>query len=179
MKDAVRVLKQGGVIAYPTEAVFGLGCDPFNESAVNRILEIKHRMPEKGLILIASRWEQVSNLVELPDEHLLEKVLKTWPGPVTWVFPASKSAPPWVCVGKDTIAIRVTAHAVANELCENFGGPIVSSSANLAGKTPAKSAEDVLEMFEDKVDFIVEGEVGGLDAPTPIYDVITGDVLRA
>jgi len=179
MKSAVNTLKQGGVIAYPTEAVFGLGCDPFNPQAVQRILHIKNRSKEKGLILIASCWEAVSDLVELPSQTLLEKALKTWPGPVTWVFPASKKVPGWLCMLNRSIALRITAHPIAAEICEMFGGPIVSSSANLSGKNPAKTAEEVKQMFEGKIDFIVDGKVGGLEKPTPIFDVITGDKLRA
>jgi L-threonylcarbamoyladenylate synthase len=175
---AAKILARGGIIAYPTEAVFGLGCDPFNARAVMRLLELKEREVEKGLILIAASWGQVKTLVaKIPDE-ILEKVLATWPGPNTWVLPASKKAPVWIKGAHSSIAIRVTAHKVARAICEEFSGPIVSTSANLTNFPPARTRKELLKQFPCGIDFVVAGRVGRLKNPTPIKDAITAKILR-
>lgn len=177
MSTAIVYLKKGKIIAYPTEAVYGIGCDPFNESAVEKIKKLKSRKPDQGFILIASDWSQISNLCEkIPEDKMLE-VYKSWPGPTTWVFPASKNAPAWIC-SNDTIALRVTDHPIAKKLCEEFGSPIVSTSANPASLTPAKTAEEVKNYFNNEIDFLVEGELGSLVKPTQIKNALTGEFYR-
>jgi len=178
IKKAVAVLKQGGIIAYPTEGVYGLGCDPFNEQAVLRLLQLKHRSIDKGLILIASHWEQLENLVKPVANKLLTKAQATWPGPVTWVFPANKNVPTWIRGAYDSIAIRITNHPIARALCETYGGPIVSTSANIEGQPVTRNSKEVWEQFPQGIDFIVSGKAGDLKSPTMIRDVLTGKVLR-
>lgn len=177
---AAWVLKQGGVIAYPTEAVFGLGCDPLNHEAVTHLLRLKRRSAQKGLILIADCFEKFRPLVaSIPDERR-EAVLATWPGPYTWVFPANLSVVPEEIRGENkTIAIRVTAHPVAKQLCQAFGSPIVSTSANFSFDEPLCTAESVKTYFGSDLDYILEGETGGLLKPTEIRDALTGEVLRS
>jgi len=173
IEKAVSILKSGGIIAYPTEAVFGFGCDPFNSKAIDRLRIIKARKVQKGFILIASQWEQVKPLVaEVPN---LEDVLATWPGPHTWVFAASDKTPDWV---GETIAVRVSDHPVVKALCDQFGSAIVSSSVNREGQAPLKNYAEVLEQFSSEVDFVVPGEVGDLEKPTEIRDVVSGEVFR-
>ena len=177
MKKSIKLLNQGKIIAYPTEAVYGLGCDPFNEEAVNKLKQLKDRKPSQGFILIAASWSQVQDLCEpIPDEKM-KLVNETWPGPTTWIFPATKKAPQWVCSNK-TIAIRITDHPLAKALCNEFGGPIVSTSANPANKTPAKTAKEVKSYFKNTVDYILEGELGTLSNPTQIRDALTGNIFR-
>ncbi len=178
IEQAVESLKQGGVIAYPTEGVFGLGCDPFNEQAVNKILALKHRDVSKGLILIASSWEQVQELTQPIPEENLQKALNSWPGPYTWIFPASSKTPKWITGKFDSIAIRVTAHPTAQAICEQYGGAIVSTSANIEGEPPATTADEVKQAFTKGIDIIVEEPVGSLKQPTTIQDVLTGATLR-
>jgi len=177
--QAVAILQRGGVIAYPTEAVFGLGCDPMNEEAVKRLLRLKHRSVDKGLILIASSWEQVTAYAKPLTEAQWRRVSATWPGAVTWVFPATTMAPKWITGTHDSIALRVTAHPVANQLCRAFGRALVSTSANVEGEKPACSIEEVETIFSGQLDGIVEGEVGGLLRPTQMCDAVTGEVLRS
>jgi L-threonylcarbamoyladenylate synthase len=177
-QQAAEVLKNGGVIAYPTEAVFGLGCDPFNEQAVQKILQLKQRSMDKGLILIAANWEQVKNLVLQIDKDLLTKVLATWPGPNTWVFPASKQCPKWVTGKFNSVALRITAHPIAKTICEEFGGPIVSTSANIEGSSPARTKQEVEKQFPQGIDLFVPGEIGNQTAPTLIRDVLTNKIIR-
>lgn len=178
IKKAVAILKRGGIIAYPTEAVYGLGCDPFSERAVFRLLKLKHRSVGKGLILIASRWEQLENLVKPIAKKLLSKAQATWPGPVTWVFPATNIVPTWIRGAHDSVAVRVTNHHIAKALCEAYCGPIISTSANLEGQPVTQSSKEVSKQFPRGIDFIVSGKVGDLKSPTMIRDVLTGKVLR-
>ncbi|OGT25383.1 MAG: threonylcarbamoyl-AMP synthase [Gammaproteobacteria bacterium RIFCSPLOWO2_02_FULL_42_14] len=176
--DAVRYLKDGKVIAYPTEAVFGLGCDPSNVDAVSRILQIKHRAMDKGFILIAATWEQLEPLVIYPRPDLLSRVFDTWPGPTTWLFPASKEVPFWIRGNHHSVAVRVTAHPIAKALCEGFDGPIISTSCNKSGDPPARDVRTIQLTLSDTVDYVLEGELGGRMRPTEIRDVLTGEVIR-
>lgn len=175
---AYRALRAGGVIGYPTEAVWGLGCDPLNAHAVERLLDIKRRSPYKGLILIASSLDQVRPFVgELPHARWLQ-VQHSWPGPVTWLLPASKRAPALIRGDSDRVAVRVTAHPLASALCYVFGGAIVSTSANRAGQPPARSALQLRRNLGRELDFILPGELGGLARPTSIRDALTGKLVR-
>lgn len=171
---------RGGVVAYPTEAVWGLGCDPRDEAAVLRLLAIKQREVAKGLILVAARIEQLAPFVDLdalPRERL-DAVLATWPGPHTWIVPASAGAPRWITGAHAGIAVRVSAHPVVVALCEAFGGALVSTSANPAGAPAPKTRAELDPALVSAVDGLVEGETGGLERPTDIRDARTGDVLR-
>lgn len=180
ISEAATALQTGGIVAYPTEAVWGLGCDPRNEEAVSRLLAAKQRSVDKGLILIASHLEQLRPFLDisaLPSERLAE-VLASWPGPHTWVMPASDQAPPWITGAHDGIAVRITAHAAVIELCNAFGGALVSTSANRAGQ-PAPQARDALDpALLIGVDGVLSGETGGLAAPSDIRDALTGNGIR-
>jgi L-threonylcarbamoyladenylate synthase len=183
MKDtdittAVAFLKQGGVIAYPTEGVFGLSCDASNLSAVQRVIQLKGRPLHKGLILIASAWDQLQPYVKKLTDEQMAIIMATWPGPVTWLVPAAESTSSLLTGDHTTIAVRITAHPIARELCEIFGKALVSTSANRNTLTPCTTAEEVSAIFEDELDFILEGATGGLTGPTTIRDLLTGKVLR-
>lgn len=171
-------MARGGVVAYPTEGVWGLGCDPFDRGAVERIYHIKQRPAGKGLILIAHDPAVLEPLLAPLDEATWRTVCASWPGPVTWVLPTADSAPYWLTGGRGSIAARVTAHPIARALCERFGGPIVSTSANKSGHRPARSALEVRLRLGRLVDGIVPGPTGGRRRPTPIYDAVTGACLR-
>ncbi|WEJ62679.1 L-threonylcarbamoyladenylate synthase [Thiomicrorhabdus lithotrophica] len=174
---ASSLLNQGEVIAYPTEAVYGLGCDPFNQQAVEKLFHVKQRPMEKGVILVAASVEQIQDWIELIGTEWEKNVLDSWPGPITWVLPIKKPMPDWITGGRDTVAIRVSDHPVVQQLCLVFGGPIVSTSANVTTHPPAKSCDEVRTEFEDKV-YCICAELGGLDKPTQIRDAKTGRVLR-
>ncbi len=178
LESAKQVILAGGVIAYPTEAVYGLGCDPFNEDAVLKLLQLKNREINKGLILIASRWQQLKPLVEeLPSERM-DAIWKTWPGPYTWIIPASKNIPVWIRGDHTTIAVRVTAHPIAKALSELCEMPLVSTSANRSQLPPAKDPSSVRQQFNDKIDFIIDGPLGQQATPTTICDGLTGKIIR-
>lgn len=178
INEAVQALQQGGVIAYPTEAVYGLGCDPFNMRAVERLLNIKHRSQDKGLILIAAEFDQLSPYLAEIDNSLKAKIFSTWPGPVTWLWPAKPEVSSLLRGKHDTIAVRVTAHTLAAALCRGFGSALVSTSANLSGKPAARTPEEVRSQFGDRLDYVLEGEIGGFSRPSQIRDALTGAVIR-
>lgn len=179
LRRAVETVRDAGVIAYPTEAVYGLGCDPLEESAVRRILDIKRRDAAKGVILIASRVGQLLPFMAKLSPEVMAKLDASWPGPVTWVVPAAGHAPAWLTGGRSTLAVRVTAHPVAYALCATCDMALVSTSANLSGQPPARSALMVRTQLGAVIDYIVPGVVGGLAKPTEIREALTGKVLRA
>ncbi len=178
IKRAVDALKKGELIAYPTEAVYGLGCDPFNLDAIGHLLRIKKRSIYKGLIVVASHWNQVECLIEPIEPRLMAHIHNTWPGPITWVFPAKPEVPQWITGDKKTVAIRVSDHPVVRALCDSFGGPIISTSANVSDTPPTRDSRTVTLTFDDDIAMIVHGNVGKNSKPTEIRDAITGEVLR-
>lgn len=174
-------LHAGAVLAYPTEAVWGLGCDPFNEAAVLRLLAIKQRGVDKGLILVAAALPQFDGLLDwarLPADRGAA-VTASWPGPHTWVVPATARVPRWITGAHDGVAVRVSAHPLVVALCTTFGGPLVSTSANLAGAAPAFARGELARAVLERVDGVTIGETGGLAAPTGIRVALTGARLRA
>ena len=142
------------------------------------LLSLKRRPIKKGLILIASDWSQLSPLVQPVSPGVFASVRLTWPGPITWVFPASDLAPMWIRGDHTTIAVRVTDHPIASTLCTHFGGPIVSTSANIDGFTPMKDERSIAMTFPNQIDTIVSGALGGRTRPSEIRHVLTGDVIR-
>lgn len=177
---AVAALRRGGIIVYPTEAVWGLGCDPFDGDAVARLLQIKQRAVDKGLILIAGSMDQLDGLLAwdaLPD-GCREPVLASWPGPNTWIVPATRRVPSWITGSHTGVAVRITAHPAVVALCAAFGGPLVSTSANLTGRPPALDRDALDPDLLDQADALVHGSTGGRGAPSIIRDARNGSILR-
>lgn len=177
LREAARALRRGGIIAYPTEAVFGLGCDPGNQEAVLRLLALKHRSISKGLILVAAHFDQLTPWVALSEKNLPSWVLQSWPGPHTWLLPAT-ATPGWLTGTHRSLAVRVSAHPLVSRLCETWGGALVSTSANPAGKHPARDRLGVRRVLPQGIDYILPGQVGSLTQPTPIRDALTGVWIR-
>ena len=175
---AARTLRGGGVIAYPTEAVFGLGCLPRRRAAVMRLLAIKRRSWRKGLILIAADLTQLAPYVVLPPEPQRGAVLASWPGPHTWILAARPRTPRWITGGRPAVAVRVTAHPGARELCRRVGDALVSTSANLSRRPPHRRLLRLRRDLGREVDYVLAGELGGAERPTTIRDGRTGQVLR-
>lgn len=175
------LLAAGGVITYPTEAVWGLGCDPANEAAVRKVLDLKQRPMAKGMILVAADPAQLDGWVALSalPPARLQAVLDSWPGPNTWIVPAGAKAPHWVTGEHTGIAVRVSAHPLVAALCRHWGGPLVSTSANLAGEEPARSREQLDPRLLARLDGLVDGQVGSSAQPTTIRDALSGALLRA
>lgn len=178
---AAALLRRGGLLLYPTEAVWGLGCDPFDAAAVQRLLELKQRPQAKGMILVGAGLDQFDELIDLaalPDARR-EAVLASWPGPNTWTVPCTARAPAQLRGEHATLALRISAHPPVVALCRAFGAPLVSTSANPAGAPPARRRDELDPHLLAGVDGILAGETGGLERPTPIRDALSGEVLRA
>jgi L-threonylcarbamoyladenylate synthase len=176
--EAVEQLRAGHVIAYPTEAVYGLGCDPANESAVRKLLSLKGRQESAGLVLIASEFSQLQPWISDIDESLINKAMQTWPGPVTWLFPRAAGVPDYVAGKHESIALRITAHEPSRDLCAAFGSALVSTSANHTSDRPARSVEEVGEYFGQNIKGILAGPLGGAENPSEIRDLISGNIIR-
>ena len=175
---ACRSLRRGGVISYPTEAVWGLGCDPACRVSVSRLLVLKGRSMAKGLILIGASVQQFAPWLEaLPSERRVQ-ILASWPGPVTWVVPNHGLAPYWICGDNAGLAIRVSDHPLVAELCGQYRGPIVSTSANPSGRRAANSELRVRRYFGEALDYILPGRLGKERRPSTVRDGLTGQVLR-
>jgi len=179
MRAVVRSLQCGGVVACPTEAVWGLSCDPDNPAAVQRLLNLKERPVSKGLILVAAQESQVAALLAKLSAAQRSKLSLSWPGPTTWLLPHRGLVPAWVHGGSDRVAVRVTAHPVMAALCRAWGGPLVSTSANRAGCQPARAAFQVQRYFAGELDGLVPGAVGGDRRPSVIRDLLDDRILRS
>lgn len=178
IQRAVNVLRADGVIAYPTEYCFGLGCDPRSQKAVRRLLEIKRRDKSQGLILIAANSIQVQQYAELDSLASKEQVLASWPGPNTWLLPAKTSVSRWVRGDHSTIAMRVPDHSLCLALCEEFDHPIVSTSANRHAQPAHLIAKDINVDMGSEVDMIIDAPLGGASSASTIRDAISGEILR-
>lgn len=178
LRRAVYHLRRGGVIAYPTEAVYGLGCDPAKRCAVLRLLKLKQRSPHKGLILVAADFAQLAPYIKPLSSELREQVLASWPGRITWLLPARRSVPSWLRGKHDSLAVRVSSHPLVAALCRQWRGALVSTSANRSGRRSARNAAQVRQQFRDSLDYILNFPTGGAAAPSEIRDALSGRVVR-
>mgnify|MGYP001319671529 FL=1 len=167
-------LKSGKTIAYPTEGVWGLGCDPRNPNAIENLLSLKARSPEKGLILIASKFEHFLEFSHVEDHK--NKLLSKWPGPHTWLVPSKEKLSPLIKGNNDKVALRLSNHQTVCNLCDAFGDAIVSTSANKEGRPTLSGPKEILECFPEVK--VLEGKLGGLEKPSTIQDVVTDIILR-
>lgn len=175
---AVKCLEAGGIIAYPTEGVFGLGCDPFDVEAVQRIIVLKGRTSHQGFILLVHDWEQVDRLAAPLSEEVKQQMQATWPGHHTWLLPKSDHVPRWLTGQYDTIACRMPAFSHLRALLSAYGGPIVSTSANLHGQPPCMSEDSVAATFQDGIDYLLSGPLGGASGVSKIQSALTGEFIR-
>ena len=179
IRQAVRQLASGGVIACPTETVYGLGCDPFNGLAALHLIELKKRKLDQGLILVASHFEQLEPLLCPLPATVRKRVAQPDLTPITWVLPCLPWIPVWLRGKHDSLAVRVSNHPVTASLCRRWGGPLVSSSANIHGKRPATSPLDVRRAFNGQLDYILHGTCGSTHRPSQIRKGLTGELLRS
>ncbi|WP_426415541.1 L-threonylcarbamoyladenylate synthase [Aestuariirhabdus sp. LZHN29] len=176
---AIEALLAGEVIAYPTEGVWGFGCDPWNPEAVERVLTLKQRPWQKGLILVASSCSQLAPLLRTLSPQQRQRLKLSWPGPTTWVIEdVDDWVPPWVKGEHTGVAVRVSAHPVVAALCDAFGGPLVSTSANRAGQPPLAHSWQIRRQFSSQLGAVVAGELGGQRGPSRICDLNSGRELR-
>jgi L-threonylcarbamoyladenylate synthase len=174
---AVRVLCAGGVIAHATESVWGLACDAFDSDAVARVLQLKSRSVAKGLIVIGGDPSIFVSELAAVDERTAAEVLRSWPGPETWLLP-NRSFPFWITGGRPDVAVRVPGHLQSHQLCARFGGALVSTSANLGGRLSARDELRVRRYFGTGVDYVLPGRVGGAKSPSRIRHAISGATIR-
>ncbi len=184
-QDLITVFQQGGIFAYPTEAIYGLGCDPDNETAVRNLLALKKRAADKGLILIAADLTQVERYLKPLSTRQRQQLSPSY---TTYTFPARDTVPTWLRGNYHSLAIRITRHPLVKQLCLELNSPVVSTSANVSGKPPARDfaealawAKQVLQKTADSraIDAILEGETCGLTRPSMIRDGVTGQILRS
>lgn len=183
IRIAAAAIKSGGIVAYPTEAVWGLGCDPFNPRAVDRLLQIKQRPLHKGVILLAADFAQAENLLTHLSAEQIAIIKSSWPKAITWLIPNSghkhKKIPEWICGQYPAFALRVTNHPIASALAKAVGHPIVSTSCNPSNQSPAKNIHQVRKYFPIQLDAIVAGNLGGNKNPSEIRDLLTGNIIRS
>ena len=178
--NVVDAFNRGGIIAYPTEAVFGLGCDPDNEESLKRLLALKQRSAEKGLILLAGNYSQLLPYIDdsqIPQDMRFT-VLSRWPDSITQLLPKNKKLSPLLSGKFDTIAVRITSQPDVVALCKQTNKPIVSTSANLSGQEPAKTWQTLSPLLLENLDFIIKGETLGHNKPSQIINALTGKVIR-
>lgn len=177
LQQAARTIRHGGILAYPTEAVWGLGCDPWNQQSVQRILSLKQRPLHKGLILVAAEAKQFAWLLEDLPAAQLQLLHASWPGPNTWLVPHHGKVPQWICGEHASVALRVSDHPLVQALCR-LTGPVVSTSANLSGRAAATSRLRIEQHFHGRLDWVLNGSLGQHNQPSTIRDLLTGEVLR-
>jgi L-threonylcarbamoyladenylate synthase len=182
LRLAAQAIAAGKVIAYPTEAVYGLGCDPLDARAVRRILAIKRRPEHKGLILIAADLDALWPFILPLEPARMAEIEASWPGPNTWLLPARPDTPTWLTGAHETIAVRIPGHPVARALCAAWasygGGALVSTSANIAARPPARTALEVRHRLAKGPDLLLNAACGGSAQPSVIRDARSGTVLR-
>ena len=178
IREAVRHIAAGGVIAYPTDTVYGLGCDPFDGGAVLHLLALKHRSIDNGVILIGTDMNQFRPFLEPLDATTRRRISRIGKTPVTWVLPCRPETPVWLRGRHETQAIRITRHPVVSALCEHWGGPLVSTSANIHGRNPATSPLAVRKAFDGQLDYILHDGGAATNRPSTVRDGLTGEVLR-
>lgn len=177
-RQAIDILRQGGVVAYPTEAVYGLGCRADDRAAVERICALKQRPLEQGVIVLIRDLVQLGDWIAPLDSAQTERLRSTWPGAVTWLLPASEHCPRWLRGRHPSLAVRQSAHPLCRELCAALDVPLVSTSANRSGEAPARSAAEARIIFGSEVDLVVDAPLGDADTPSAIYDLRSGHKVR-
>ncbi len=170
-------LRRGGLVAYPTESCYGLGCDPDNRVAVQRLLKLKQRPQHKGLILIAAGYRQVARYLQPLTPAQQQQLIAAGAQAITFLMPARHSAPRWLRGSHDTLAVRLTAHPQAARLCRGVNSALVSTSANRSGQRPAKTYAQCQHLFGRKV-WVLPGRVGKRKKPSTIRAWADGQIIR-
>lgn len=171
-------LKHGGLIAYPTESCYGLGCDPANRTAVLRLLKLKQRPQRKGLIVIASNYQQVARYLLPLDSGQQQTLQKAGAAAITYLMPVKKMTPRWLRGAHETLAIRFTAHPFARRLCHGVQSALVSTSANISGMRPARTYAQCQRLFGHDV-WVLPGLIGKRRQPSRILSWADGRVIRS
>lgn len=174
---AAHLVNQGGVIIYPTETIYGLGCSPYYSTAIRRINRLKQRKNKAGLILLASDIRQLEPLIEKKDFLKLTGVINT-DKPTSWIVKAANNTPGWLMAEDGTIAVRITSHPVTKQLCQQAGSAIISTSANISGKKPAENALELAQNFGGRVDYILTTDISGTGQASTIKRLADLSTIR-
>jgi len=169
-----RIIRTGGIVAVPTETSYGLAVDPYNETALDRLFSLKKRPSSKPVLVIIDRLERLNELVtEIPKvyEPLISQF---WPGPLTLIFPALPTLPQPLTAGTATVGVRISSHWLATTICHQAGGTITATSANLSGRRPARSSQEIQTMLGDRIDLIVDGGVLDQMEPSTVISEVNG-----
>jgi L-threonylcarbamoyladenylate synthase len=177
ISHAAHCIRHGGIIVYPTETVYGLGCDPLCEDAVERINQIKQRQPGKGLILLAGSLEQLDDFIDVPAPRH-RALIRDNEQPTSWIVPARTQVPAWITGGGESVAVRISDHATVRSLCNRLGYPLVSTSANPAGRKPARNALELHRYFDGIVDAILVSAGTGRGTPSKIIRLADRSLVR-
>ena len=172
------ILNQGGLIAYPTEAVWGLGCDPENEAAVSKLLRLKSRPMSKGMILVAGNQAHLSPWLSQLTPSLQAKLIARYPNPTSWIVPDQGISPSWVRGDHLSVALRLSQHSGVQAICQAFKACIVSTSANPAGLAPALSMQQIMDYFGQQVDAIFDAPLGEASQPSQIKSLLDDSLVR-
>ncbi len=178
IEAAVATVQSGDLLVYPTEGVFGLGCKFNDQKAVMKLLKLKQRSIDQGLVLIASHIEQILPLIKPDDRSHLARALKTWPGHHTWVFPNSPMTPEWITGTFSSVAVRVSANPTVKKLCDHLGHALVSTSANLTGQFTPNSCKEIQDIWGDQIDYYLDLPLGNATQPSSIRLASSGQKLR-
>ena len=171
-------LKKGGLLAYPTESCYGLGCIPTSVRAVRRLVRLKKRPQHKGMIVIGANLKQLKTQIDVPSNEIEMLLEREWPAPKTFLLPAKKNVLSVLRGSKrNKLAVRVPAHEAARYLCKALNTPLVSTSCNRAGKRPCKTEREVRRQFGRDVR-IIRGLIGKQKQPSQIIDALSGKRLR-
>jgi len=181
LQHAADCIRDGGILAYAAESCFGLGCDPFNVEALERLLKIKQRSADQGLIVVAAQCEQLQGLVQWSalSETQQARVEASWPGPVSWLIPAHPDCPEMLRGQHSTLAVRVPAYKLVRDLCRQARMALVSSSANRHDQPALTTAAEVEHSMGAELDFILDAPIQGRAQPSRIVDAMTQQILRA
>lgn len=173
---AAQIVRNGGVIAYPTDTVYGLGCDPYNIDAVEKINAIKQRPANKHFILLASSIEQIRPLIQLKKAQ--EKLITDTDSPTSWVVDAAPYAPGWLVDDNNSLTVRISSHENIVHLCRILAHPLISTSANISGKKPADNAIKLHQYFHNKVDKILISNTKQPGKPSKIIRLCDNHIIR-
>ena len=177
ISQAIAIVQQGGVIAYSTETILGLGCDPNNRRAVERLLWLKQRSINKGLVILVASVDALKEHSQpLSPSQYAKITSRLSKAPTTWVLPAHRSTPIWIMGNHGHIAIRITQHTIASKLCASTGA-IVSTSANYSDYPTAINSQQLREWFGPYLDYVIIG-APGTGVPSEIRDLVSGEILR-
>ena len=177
VKDVICHLKSGEVIGYPTEAVYGIGCDPWNQSSVEKIAKIKGRKKRQTFLMVASSIDQLTDLIDI--SRLSSQVKSSWPGHTTWLIKAKENVPYWLQDEQtNKVGVRISNHPLVRELCNEYGKPIISTSANISGKEEIKNQQEFIRTFSSDINYLVDGDLGDYDKASMIIDMETNRKIR-